>query len=139
MTTRVVHVNDGVDGAVYIGRQNGWKKIRRSKWANRFKIGGPDPWNEGKVLSREGALFHFSTWFWQQPDLIRALPELRDKPLACWCRHDGVPMTNGISDDGPDNRCHGDLYVHWLNTFTDDELWRMADGETTQDILESRS
>ena len=43
------------------------------------------------------------------------LRKLAGKPLACWCRHDGSLQHAG-------NTCHGDLLVHWLNTYTDDEL-----------------
>ena len=39
MTTRVVHVNDNVPGAVYIGRAVPRRGIKASKWANPYKIG----------------------------------------------------------------------------------------------------
>jgi hypothetical protein len=129
MSGRVVHVNDNVEGAVYIGRAMPRKGLKASPFANPWKIGAPaSHWGQADPITREGALFAYSTEIWGEAGslrhLIARLPELRDKPLACWCRHDGVPMTNGT--DGPDNRCHGDLLVHWLAIYTDDDLRAMA-------------
>jgi len=133
MTHRVVHVKDNVPGAVYIGRAMPRQGLRASPFANPYKIGAPaSHWAQKDPITREGALFAYSTDIWSGPKrhLLAELPALRGKPLACWCRHDGVPMTNGVTDDGPDNRCHGDLLVHWLDTLTDDELRELATGET---------
>jgi len=126
--TRVVHFSDQIPGAVYIGRQNGWKKLRRSFWANPYKIGAPSPHSPiADPIGREGSLFGFSMLLWRSPEMLRRLPELRGKALACWCRHDGVPLRNGATDEGPDNRCHGDILVRTLRIHTDDELRQMAD------------
>lgn len=131
MTTRVVHVNDNMPGAVYIGRANPRRGLKASPFANPYKIGTPaSHWGQKDPITRKGALFAYSTEIWSPggslQHLLAILPELRGKPLACWCRHDDVPMTNGIIDAGPDNRCHGDLLVDWLDTFTDEELRAMA-------------
>lgn len=132
--TRVIHVHDMPNhpDAVYIGRAMPGKGLKASKWANRYKIGAPAAhWGQKDPITREGALFGYSTDIWHGPNrhMLADLPELRDKPLACWCRHDSVPMTNGSTLPGPDNRCHGDLLVHWLDTFTDEELREMAQEE----------
>lgn len=125
---RVVHVNDQIPGAVYIGRQHGWKRLRRSFWANPYKIGAPSPHPLiADPIGREGSLFGYSILLWGSPEMLRRLPELRGKPLACWCRHDHVPLRNGVTDEGPDNRCHGDVLVHALRTYTDEELLEKAD------------
>jgi hypothetical protein len=47
--------------------------------------------------------------------LLADLPELRDKALACWCRHDGEERTHA-------NACHGDVLVELLGRYSDDEL-----------------
>ena len=127
MTGRVVHVADKVEGAVYIGRAMPRQRLKASPFANPHKIGSPSVLG-GVILGREGALFNYveDLMHGSKRHLLAELPELRDKPLACWCRHDGVPMTTGVNDDGPDNRCHGDLLVRYLDTWTDDELREMA-------------
>lgn len=149
MSTRVIHINDVRDhperyaDAVYIGRAAPRRGLRRSIWANPYRIGDRISYGHaGKgepIMTREGLLFSYTNDILEGGNhhLLGVLPELRGRPLACWCRHDGVPMTNGIN--GPDNRCHGDQLVHWLATFTDDELRVMGDGATTQDILEART
>lgn len=38
MTTRVVHINDNIEGAVYVGRAVPRRGIKASKWANPFRI-----------------------------------------------------------------------------------------------------
>lgn len=130
--TRVVHVNDRVEGAIYIGRENGRKRLKRSKWNNPYQIGKPAAhWIQTGTITRDGALTAYALDL-LPPDgpkrhLLADLPELRGKALSCWCRRDGVPMTNG--SNGPDNRCHGDHLVHLLDTYTDDELREMAKGE----------
>ena len=43
----------------------------------------------------------------------------RDRPLACWCRHDGEART-------PANACHGDVILGLLEANTDDELRTLA-------------
>ena len=123
--TRVVHVKDNVPGAVYIGRAMPRQGLKASPFANPYKIGAPaSHWAQKDPITREGALFAYSTDIWSGPKrhLLGQLPELRGKPLACWCRHDGEPMTDGT-------RCHGDLLVHWLETLTDDELRALGRGE----------
>lgn len=63
---------------VYIGRP--------SKWSNPFHIG-----LDG---TREEVIAKYRAWIVQQPDLMAALPELKDKTLGCWCK----PQA-----------CHGDV------------------------------
>jgi len=70
---------------VYIGRP--------SKWGNPFshKAGTLAKY---KVASREEAVYAYEEWLKTQPDLLAALPELRNKTLGCWC----APLA-----------CHGDV------------------------------
>lgn len=107
MSGRVVHIKDNVEGAVYIGRAMSARGLSGSKWANPYKI--------GEHGTRIQVLALYADDLRHDPGFIRQLPELRDKPLACWCRHDGETPTEG-------NRCHGDILLEWLKDYTDDEL-----------------
>jgi len=101
--TRVVHVNDCVPGAVYIGRANGRKRLKGSRFANPFNI------------SRTYAITLFEQYLTTTPEIWSLIPDLRGKPLACWCRHDGAERTG-------ENACHGDVLVDLLAYYTDAEL-----------------
>jgi hypothetical protein len=69
---------------VYVGRP--------SKWGNPFAI--------GKDGSREDVVRKYEDWIVTQPHLMRALPELCGKVLACWC----AP-----------HACHGDVLARLAN------------------------
>jgi hypothetical protein len=113
MTTRVVHVHDNIPGAVYIGRAVPRRGIKASKWANPYKIGRDG--NRADVIAK----YWFALMYGDKRHLLADLPELRDKDLACWCRHDGEARTG-------DNECHGDVLVDLLERYTDDELRTMG-------------
>src|SRR5690606_26410352 len=97
--TRVVHVNDNVPGAVYIGRAVPRRGLKASIWANPFRIG--EDGSRAQVIEkyREGALLFLSLETYMQE-----LRELAGKPLACWCRHDGEERTEAYA-------CHVDVLV----------------------------
>jgi hypothetical protein len=115
--TRVVHVNDNIEGAVYIGRINAHKHLARSPFANPFVIGLI--WDD-RAQVVEGYRQYLLTGAGRP--LLAALPALRGTPLACWCRHKGEART-------PANACHGDVLVELLDTYTDEELRAMARGD----------
>ncbi len=103
----VCHVNDNIEDAIYIGRENGRKGLKRSKWANPFLI--------GKNRDRAEAVESFEWWvrglWWDELDRLHHAPpslmevsEFTGKPLACWCRRSDEPRTD-------DNMCHGDVLV----------------------------
>lgn len=102
----VIHVSEMADfpDAVYIGRENGRKRLKRSKWANPYKI--------GKMLNRIGAIDMF-THTMRVVGPPGDFNELTGKPLACWCRRSDEPRTEA-------NMCHGDVLV---------ELWKELHGE----------
>ena len=105
--TRVVHIKDNVPGAIYIGRANHRAQVSESVFHNPFVI--------GKNGSRYQVVRSYEWWINERRDLWWGLPDLRGKPLACWCRHDGeAPNAN--------NRCHGDILIDLLKRYTDDEL-----------------
>ena len=110
--SRVVHVKDNVPGAVYVGRAVGRQRMKGSVWGNPFTV---------RMHGRAGAIALYRNGIEVSGSipLIGRVPELRGKPLACWCRHDG-------EDQSPDNACHGDVLVNLLDTYTDDELRLMA-------------
>ena len=118
MTTRVVHVNDHIEGAVYIGRRNKRRGLETSPFANPFKIG---KYYDGKPANRSEVLLMFIEHLHEHPELMAQIPELRGKAIACWCRHEGEAKTI-------DNVCHGDVLISILAANTDDELRAMGDG-----------
>lgn len=82
--TRVVHMKkEKYD--IYIGRP--------SEWGNPFSH------RDGtlaayKVETREEAVAAYRKWILTKPELLKRLPELKGKILACWC----APLA-----------CHGDV------------------------------
>jgi hypothetical protein len=106
--TRVVHVRDNIPGAVSI-----WPVVPtavagqpvRQPLCDRADLG--QPWPGRRALPRRPAP--------RARPVLAALPALRGKPLACWCRHEGEVRT-------PANACHGDVLVELWETYTDAEL-----------------
>ena len=115
--TRVVHVNDRIEGAVYIGRAVPRKGIPHgSIFANPFPLG-----SNRSVEWRAAVIEKYRVWIIGSPGILRVLPSLRGKPLACWCRYDGTPRS-------AKNTCHGDILIELLDRYTDDELRAMGGG-----------
>lgn len=69
---------------IYIGRP--------SKWGNPFII--------GRDGTRKEVIDKYRIWILDQPELIKALPELKGKILGCWCKP---------------NSCHGDVLSDLAN------------------------
>lgn len=116
MSSRVVHVSDHVVGAVYIGRAMNHRGLSASPFRNPYRVG-----QEG---DREACIRYYRDdlmRFKGKNSLLPLLPELRGKPLACWCRHDGEERT-------PANACHGDVLFELIERYTDDELRAMGEG-----------
>ena len=109
--TRVVHVHDKIDGAVYVGRRQPWLKLAAGPFANPYPI--------TPAQDRAAVIARFRADLLASPKLLRLLPELRGKPLACWCRRDGEQRT-------ADNACHADVLVELLAEHSDLELREMA-------------
>lgn len=68
---------------IYIGRP--------SKWGNIFII--------GKDGTRDEVIQKYKEWIMTQPELLKDLPELKNKILGCFC----AP-----------NKCHGDVLVELI-------------------------
>ncbi len=116
MSAHVIHVSEMDDhpGAVYIGRAVPRKGLKASKWGNPFASaihGRGEAVRLYDQALKDGYLRR----------LLADLPELRDRPLACWCRHASQRVV-------PETLCHGDILAKLLALYTDDELRAMAQG-----------
>lgn len=69
---------------IYIGRP--------SKWGNPYTIGA-----EG---TREEVIEKYYLYLLERPELIKALPKLKNKTLGCWCSP---------------KACHGDVLIELTN------------------------
>jgi len=107
---QVVHVNDAVAGAVYVGRRFNRRRLNTSPFANPYPIG-----SDRSVAGRSVSVELFRDMLSTSTGLLWALPVLRGRPLACWCRH--------VDEERrPDNACHADVLLELLDQYTDDEL-----------------
>lgn len=87
---RVVHVyKEPFD--VYIGRA--FADFKGSKWQNPFKI-----YNKYDPAERTAVIESYRQYILSKPELLAALPELKNKTLGCWCKQ-----------AGKDVPCHGDV------------------------------
>ena len=93
--TRVVHCKKARYD-VYIGRPSKWGNpfthIRDRKTQAAFVVG-----------SRDEAVAAYRSWLLTHPDLMAALPELKNKTLGCWCKP---------------HRCHGDVLAELADQLT---------------------
>lgn len=64
-------------GVLYCGRKNPYYSLPASKWANPFEITAKEP--------RDVVIAKYRAYITSRPDLMAALPELKDKTLVCWC------------------------------------------------------
>lgn len=76
---------------------------RQTKWGNPFVIG-----RDGTRLE---CIEQYEQWIKTQPDLLAAIPELRDKVLGCWCKVSGTGSTHGQTG----RPCHGDVLARLVN------------------------
>jgi hypothetical protein len=116
MMPTVAHVDETIEGGVYVGRAMPRRGLKASPFANPFRL----PRN-ASAEERTACIGRYVTYLTnERRDLLTRLPELRSAPaLLCWCRHDGEEKT-------PYNACHGDVIAWILERFTDDELRAMA-------------
>lgn len=80
---------------VYIGRASG--KWPASKWGNPF------PLNDR--TTRREVVLRYAKWLQRQPELLLAIPELKDKTVGCWCAPllcHGHVLASLASSDDPD-------------------------------------
>lgn len=76
--TKIVNIKSGAKFDVYCGRP--------SKWGNPFThIQDKPTLAQFLVNSREESIEKYRLWINSQPELLKSLPELKDKVLACHC------------------------------------------------------
>jgi hypothetical protein len=109
---RVVHVLDGIEGSVYVGRA--FRGRQQSPFHNPFKVNNAHP-RTGRFLDRAAAIAAFRDHLLGSPELLAQLPALRGQTLACWCRHDGERPSER-------NACHADVLMAVLAACDDDAL-----------------
>jgi hypothetical protein len=103
----VCHINEQIDGAVYVGRVNGRKKLNASLFANPFVIGYQG--DRATVIDKYRNYLRVLIWGGYHHEEFIAL---RGKPLACWCRKSTAKSP----------ACHGDVILELLNQYTDDDI-----------------
>ena len=77
--------------AVYIGRENGRFKKKRSAWHNPYRV--------TKDITNEQAVAQYRDYLMARHELLARIEELRGKLLCCWC----YP-----------NLCHGNVLIELL-------------------------
>jgi hypothetical protein len=79
------------------------KQVGKRPAANRVYVGRPSKWGNPFVIGKDGTraqvITKYRAWIVQQPALIRALEDLRDKDLVC-CAPEA---------------CHADVLVELAN------------------------
>lgn len=100
-TTRVVHVNDRVDGAIYVGRAMPRRGLKGSPFANPYRIGRD---GDREACIRKFAADLEDRLIHNRQETLDALLPLVGRPLACWCRHAGDEQTL-------ENACHADVIL----------------------------
>jgi len=91
--TTVMNINNGETCDVLIDRS--------SKWGNPFSH-LPNTKAQFQVKTRKEAIEQYKVWFWNQPQLVEALPELENKRLGCHCKP---------------KECHGDFLAYITNHY----------------------
>lgn len=115
-TLRVVHVDDEIPDALYIGRPNGRRPPRLQRYGLEPRAIFGNPFVIGRDGDRATVIERYGEWILTRPELLDELPRARSHALECWCRHDG--------DREPG--CHGDALIDMLDRYGDDELREMA-------------
>lgn len=92
-SNRIVNVKSKKPYSVYCGRANKSYNLPESKWANPYVI--------GRDGDRETVIVKYEEYIKGKPELLKDLPELKDKVLACWC-------------DYPAENCHCSVLLKLL-------------------------
>lgn len=108
---RLAHVHDNVPDAIYIGRNMPRSAVWRGIWGNPYVI--------GRDGTRQEVIAKYRDYLLSTPGLLRQLPQLRGKTLACWCRRLHETATT-------ENRCHGDVIRQLLWANNDEQLEQLA-------------
>lgn len=122
MSGKIIHASEMkfFPDAVYIGRDMRRQRFKGSIWANPYKI--TEPSDLGPGISRHMACLMYRDYLRSSiagRPLLAMLPELRGKPLACWCRKSDASGRSW-------QECHGDQILRLLDEHTDAELIAMS-------------
>lgn len=101
MDVKIVNIKAGAAYDIYIGRANKFYNVECSKWHNPFVI--------GKDGNREEVITKFEEYVRGKPELIKDLPELQGKTLACYC-------------DYPKENCHGGVLIKLLKEMDNEQI-----------------
>lgn len=94
MPTRIVNIKHESNYDIYIGRAMPRLGLKKSPYANPFKI--------GKDGTRKAVIEKYREWFLNKPELVeRAKQELKGKILGCWCKPEA---------------CHGDVLAEVVDS-----------------------
>ena len=101
---RVAAAHDQNAGGAHMCKVLNARQAGTKPAADRVYVGRPSRWGNPFVLGRDGTrdevIAKYRAWIVQQPALMVALPELRNKDLVCWC----AP-----------NRCHAEVLIELAN------------------------
>ncbi len=85
---------------MYIGRANRFKRLKKSKWANPFKV--------SSERERFNAIGQYARHKLLDPGFRQEIQEITDNILVCWCSP---------------SACHGNFLVQALIASQNDGLW----------------
>jgi len=116
-SNRIVNVKSKKPYSVYCGRANKSYNLPESKWANPYVI--------GRDGDRETVIVKYEEYIKGKPELLKDLPELKDKVLACWC-------------DYPAENCHCSVLLKLLEEIEaqkPEELVKVDEGFVGANLL----
>lgn len=89
-----------VPSRVQVKRKKGFRLPPRTVYVGRPTKWG-NPYRPGTNVTPAQAVAKYRGFLRERPDLMMALPELKGKNLACWCK--------------PDAPCHADILLELAN------------------------
>jgi len=75
----LINIKNTNDYTLYIGRENSFYNLERSKWANPFLL------KEDTVENRKIIAEQYKEYVLNNKDLMSSLHELENQTLACFC------------------------------------------------------
>jgi hypothetical protein len=87
----MVYIGRSMKNHRYKNTRDAWGWLDDSPWMNQYEI--------GKDGTRDEVIEKYKQDLLNNPELLKQLPELKGKVLACWCKPE---------------RCHGDVLLEQL-------------------------
>lgn len=104
------------DNFIYIGRANRFKRLKKSKWSNPFKV------NSEK--GRFNVIGQYARYKILEPGFREEVQELVDKTLVCWC----YPSA-----------CHGIFLSYAVIASHNNDLWNNFENIWLKSINDEKS